>query len=152
MEKTKIADLFKKKTVILGIILVVLIVIGTTAAGYFYFQFRKSQKLLADPAALAKKEVAALVQRVGKLMELPSDEEPTIATISDKTKLSAQPFFARAKNGDKVLIYTQAKKAILYDPIANKIIDVTNINVAPSPSATSSPSLTPTKSAQKSAP
>jgi hypothetical protein len=38
--------------------------------------------------------------------------------------LKGQSFFADAKVGDKVLIYKNAKKAILYDPIADKIITI----------------------------
>src|SRR3990170_2816002 len=40
------------------------------------------------------------------------------------SKLDDQPFFAKAKVGDKVLLFTQAKKAILYDPIGNVVVEV----------------------------
>jgi len=78
--------------------------------------------------------VKKLVLEVGKLIELPIGEDPTVATVTDITKLKDQPFFAKAKNGDKVLIYTNARKAILYDPQAKKVIDIAPINIG-SPSA-----------------
>ena len=52
-----------------------------------------------------------------------------MATVSDLEKLKDQPFFAKAKIGDKVLIYTDAKKAILYDPVNDKIVEVAPINI-----------------------
>lgn len=79
-------------------------------------------------------EVASIVAKVGKLIELPN-EDVTLATVSDVTRLSAQPFFAHAANGDKVLIYTASKKAILYRPSANKIIEVGPISISQSSSA-----------------
>lgn len=65
-----------------------------------------------------------LIGKVGQLMELPADEKPTIATVSDVNKLQGQPFFDKAQNDDKVLIYKAAKEAILYRPSENKIINV----------------------------
>ncbi len=105
--------------------------IGTTAAvivalsigGYLYFRANYATKPAGDIDFLAE---------VGKLIELPAGENPTIATISDITKFAGQPFFQKAKNGDKVLIYTNAKKAILYDPVAHRIIDVAPINTGTS--------------------
>lgn len=65
------------------------------------------------------------------------DETPTIATVSDITKLQGQPFFAKAQNGDKVYVYSNAKKAILYRPSENKIIEETTYAVfAPTPTPT----------------
>ncbi len=70
-----------------------------------------------------------LVTEVGKLMILPSNETPTVATVNDKDKLKGQAFFATAQNGDKVLIYTGIKKAILYRPSIHKIVDVVPVAV-----------------------
>ncbi len=60
---------------------------------------------------------------------------PTVATVSDPAKLQGQTFFANAKVGDKVLIYTNAKMAYLYDPISNKLINVAPLNIGTSTTA-----------------
>lgn len=95
---------------------VVVLIIGVAIASayYFYQENQKFQALLKNPTEAAKEETKALVAQVGKLLELPQGEEPTLATITDKERLKDQPFFAKAENGDKILIYTQAGKAILY--------------------------------------
>ncbi len=95
------------------------------AAGYFYNENKKlSQKILA-PAD----ELASVVSQISHIMELPQGETPTLATVSDKDKLADQPFFQKAENGDKVLIYSQSGRAVLYRPSTQKIIDVTTVNV-----------------------
>lgn len=65
-----------------------------------------------------------LLEEVGKLIILPSGEQPTIATVSDLSKLKDKPFFNNAQIGDKVLIYLKAKKAILFRPSEHKIIEL----------------------------
>ncbi len=82
-----------------------------------------------DPQGVAKQETRDLVAAVSKLIVLPDGEDPTVATVSEPNKLKSQAFFAKAQKGDKVLIYTNAKKAILYNPETNKIIEVAPINI-----------------------
>jgi hypothetical protein len=56
---------------------------------------------------------------------LPANETPSLATVTNKEALSkTQLFFASAENGDKLLIYAKAMKAILYRPSTDKIIEV----------------------------
>jgi len=108
----------------------IVIILGGLAF-YFYMQYSNLQE---NPSADAEAEVNELVAQVGKLIVLP-EERPTVATVTDVEKLKDQPFFAKAKNGDKVLIFTQSKKAILFDPAANKIIEVAPINIGDSTKA-----------------
>ena len=102
----------------------VLLLAGTSI--YFYQRYNTLQK---DPQKQAQDEARALANQVGKLVVLPQGEIPTIATVSDPETLKNQPFFADAKKGDKVLIYTTARKAVLYDPVANKIVNVAPLNI-----------------------
>lgn len=111
------------------------------------FSFIKYQEAIkgerAGPQVNQSDEVARFVKEVGEFVDLPKDETPTLATVSDVSKLSSQPFFKNAQNGDVVLVYNNAKKAILYRPSAKKVIDITTINI--------NASLTPTVSAGPSA-
>ena len=108
--------------VVIGILVLTTIVAGGAAA-YFYNQLQQ------DPQVQAQEEIDTLLAQVGELLVLPEGEAPTIATVSDIELLREQPFFANAKNGDRVLIYTSARKAILYDPVANKIVEIAPINL-----------------------
>jgi len=107
-------------------VVVAIAIIALGAALYFRSEV---VSLRSDPEAAARKEADAVIKMVGQLIVLPEDERPTVATVSDPELLKDQPFFARAKKGDKVLIYTNAKKAILYDPALNKIVEVVPLNI-----------------------
>lgn len=122
---------WENKTIrLFGIVILLLLIVAPSV--YFYSKYQKTQQLLQNPTAAAKEEVKALVAKVSSIIELPKGEEPTVATVSDKGKLKDQPFFINAENGDKVLIYTMAKKAILYRPSTNKVIEVAPVNIGPS--------------------
>lgn len=107
-------------------VLVGLFIIVVVAAGYLYMEV---SKLKDNPQAAARKEAEQLVSVVSKVILLPQGELPTVATVSDPEALKDQVFFAKAKKGDKVLLYAQAQKAYLYDPKANKILEVAPINL-----------------------
>lgn len=119
-------------------ILIVILVLLAGGAAYLYMQVAS---LTQDPDALARKEAEDLVAVVGKLILLPTDELPTVATVSDPTKLAGQAFFAKAKVGDKVLLYPNSRKAYLYDPEANRVLEVAPINLGQTGSPT--PSIQP---------
>lgn len=109
---------------------IILFLIAVAIAAYSFIQYQRAQTeikmLKQNPQAMAADEINQLVAKVGNLVALPT-ETPTVATVTDITKLKDQPFFVKAANGDKVLIYTQAKKAYLYRPSINKVIDVATI-------------------------
>lgn len=90
---------------------------------------------LIDRKRLAQKnnpesEVESLVAELSEHMQLP-DEKPTIATVTDKNLLSQQEFFDNSQNGDKLVIYENWKKAIIYRPETKKVINFTSINPEP---------------------
>lgn len=137
---------FYKHPFVLPTVLVIALVAALAIGGYYFLQYQKSRELLKNPAQAGQMETKKLIERVGKLVELPTDEEPTIATVSDITKLKSQSFFQHAANGDKVLIYQKAKKAILYRPSTNKLVEFGPINIGSAEQNSASPSaaLTPT--------
>jgi hypothetical protein len=114
------------KQKLMTVVLPLVTIVALALAGYFYSQIRS---LKQDPQAVAQKEVAEMVAKIGKLMVLPVGETPTLATVSDPEALKDQAFFAGAEKGDKVLIYAGAKKAILYSVTLNKVIDVAPLNI-----------------------
>lgn len=111
----------------------IIAVVAILLAGYFYAQIHTLKK---NPNVAAQAEVADLVSKIGKLVLLPEGETPTVATVSDPEALKDQAFFAQAVKGDKVLIYAQAKKAILYSVSMNKIIEVAPLNIGNAKSVT----------------
>lgn len=114
MSEEKLTKKITPQRLLIGLAVVVALG-GLGTAGYFYYQY---QTLTAS-----SREAADIYKRVGKILELP-DETPTLATVAEKEKLQEQPFFAKAENGDKVLIFPNAQKAILYRPSSKKIIEV----------------------------
>jgi len=135
------------KYIVFTIILIA--ILGLSFSTFYYrSEYKKAQSLVSNPQEIAKNEIAAIVSKISKSMDLPS-EEPTLATVLEADKLREQPFFSKAENGDKVLIYTQAKKAILYRPSQNKIIDVSPLSLSNTtdPSALDTPT-TPTPTAK----
>jgi hypothetical protein len=136
-----------KFAVIAGIICIV--IAAFVPAIYFYSKFKAAETIIEKNPVVAQQDVKDILAKVSKLIDLPTDETPTIATVSDVDKLHDQPFFAKAKNGDKVLIYTKAKKAILYDPTANKILEVGPLltpSTTPTATGSATISISPAKS------
>ena len=125
-----------KKAILAGLVLIILI--GGYAGTYYFY--KKYHSVKENPEAATTEENAQLVREVSKIMVLPTDEIPTVATVLDKSKVNSQPFFEKAENGDKLLAYVKKKQAILYRPSTHKIIEVAPIypNSEPSSNTASS--------------
>jgi hypothetical protein len=93
----------------------------------------QASSTVAESQAQAASQTDAIIAEVGKLIELPQGETPTVATVSDPSKLKDQSFFANAKTGDIVLLYTTAREAYLYDPVENKLVEVAPITTGATP-------------------
>lgn len=133
MEETT-AD--KKKTSLKTILRVVVVLGLMDFAGWSFLKYQQTKTQvdqLSNPEAQQEaiaKEREEVLAKVGKLMILPEDEEPTIATVTDAEVLAQyQPFFRKASDGDKVIIYVQSGKSIIYSPDKNIIVNVGTISV-----------------------
>lgn len=84
----------------------------------------------SDSAQQARslKEAEQLINEVGSLLLLPRDETPVVYIINDPELLKRQqPFFIDAEEGDVLLVYQRAVKAIIYSPERNIIVNVGGI-------------------------
>ena len=115
-----------KKSKLIKALLALIFIAAVAGDVYFYKQLQVKQQ---DPQVVAEQETQELIAKIGALIVLPEGETPTVATVNEPEKLVDQPFFAKAQKGDKVLIYTNAKKAILYSPSTNKIVEVAPLNI-----------------------
>lgn len=130
---------------LVGIILFIWAFIGGVSVLVAKYSTKpNTSKTKTTAAKGAVNDSQQLLERISAIYELPKGEVPTIATVSDKTKLQKQDFFIKAENGDRVLIYVKAKKAIIYRPTTNKIIEVAPLTLTNQLSPTQQPSLIPT--------
>lgn len=112
------------RTLVIAIGVLVLVALGALAYAYSEYS-----TLTQDPNVANQKKIQEVVVKVEKLIDLPDDEVPTLATVSDVAALEGQPFFANASVGDQVLLYTNARKAFLYNPSKNVIVEVASLNI-----------------------
>lgn len=124
----------RHKFMMAGTIILILALAG--AAGWSYYKYYLAQQEISRLSTQAGREQVALeegeklISAVRKHMVLPDDEKPTIASVTDAESLKKdQPFFGSAANGDKVLVYAKARKAIIYSPTKDVIVNVGSVAI-----------------------
>jgi len=107
----------------LVIIALVVFVIVAMAAIFFVGQFfaTQSNSKTADDATRER-----IISKVENLYMLP-EGTPTIALVQNKDQLSGQTFYDKVENGDYLVIYDQAKLALVYREAINKLVNVAPI-------------------------
>jgi hypothetical protein len=116
----------KKSTLIIvtiAIIAAVLVVVTLSR--------KKDQSTIANSDSqvqdsdLSEKEIAEIIKDIKDIILVPEDEEPLVATVLNAAELRAQqPFYGDVQDGDILLIYQSKQKAILFNPVQKKIINV----------------------------
>lgn len=110
-----------KKTIVLFLVVSVLIAVSLGLAGFFAWKYFSGSPSEEEAAA---KTTEKIVNKTSALFELPEEEEPTVAQIQDRSKLEDQKFFDKAQNGDYLLVYEQARMALIYRESIDKLINV----------------------------
>ena len=114
----------KSKSKLIAIIVAIILL---AAAGYFVMNRSGSGEPQTEEqaAAAAEAEIAELEERIQRLIVLPSEETPVLATITDAEALRAeQPFYASVEDGDKLLIYLSNQRAVIYRPSQDVLVNV----------------------------
>ncbi len=74
---------------------------------------------------LSEEQIGDLLGRISRLIMLPEETDPLIATINDAPALRAeQAFYRDAENGDQLVIFTKRAMAVIYRPSVDKLINV----------------------------
>ena len=110
----------KNKILKAAIVLVIIIILlGVAIYSFMYF----NQLQLKESNADHRKRI---LLALGKVMVLPEYETPDVLSIKEKNETLAKiAIFRKAKTGHEIIIYPRYhKKAILFDPKSNKIVDI----------------------------
>lgn len=97
---------------------------GALVLGASYFELLPKRKPQVTASPTPSFEVDQILAKIENVLELPKTEVPSLATVTDPSKLKNQAFFAAAEVGDRVLLYTEAGRAVLYRPKTGKVIEV----------------------------
>jgi len=115
----------KTLPIIAWFVIGILVGAGALFAWNFYMVKNPVKVTSQMEQAQVQAQVKDLVAKVGKLIILPTGEDPVIFTINDAAALiKDQVFYNGANNGDVVLVYQRASKAIVYSPERNVIVNV----------------------------
>ncbi len=126
-----------------GVIIVVVIII----AGYYAWGALKPKPSQTEAQKAAEQQVLAIVARVKKLMVVPDGEVPQVAEIKDAALAAKeQPFLAGSQNGDVLLVYATAGKAIVYSPARNVIVNVGPVQMNKADASAQTPAPAPVTS------
>lgn len=87
---------------------------------------------------LTDSQVDYLVGRISQFMVVPVDEQPSVTVITDAQRLADErAFYEDAKDGDLLVVFSN--RAIIYDPIADKLVTVSSIDRLEEPVVSASP-------------
>ncbi|MFH0830712.1 MAG: hypothetical protein V1895_01475 [Parcubacteria group bacterium] len=114
-----------------NIIVAAIVVLLAAAIGYLLWQNYQLRSPEGQQRATERAN-QSLIQEVSSKILLPSDQTPTIATITnvDELRKVNENFYKEAQNGDQILFYST--RAVIYRKGDGKIINVAPVTLNPS--------------------
>lgn len=114
----------------------VLLIVGLAGTSVYLFMDNRDLKSTASLSQDEKSQIEndKLVAEISKLMNLPSDEEPTIFKVNDPKKTEEgnpgiTQIFSDLQKDDYLLVYKNDRLGIQYRPSENKIIKTATISL-----------------------
>jgi hypothetical protein len=104
----------------LPIVLIVLLVASIGFGAYYYKQY---QDLKITSSKTPEQRNEELIAKINKVYQLPKDETPVVALVTDEAKFKEEyPVFTEAKKDDSLLLYEKAGQAVLYRDSENRVV------------------------------
>lgn len=101
-------------------VLSILLVLALAGGAWLFFKYR--QAVDTNPKTVEQRTV----EQVADMFEAPT-EKPSVTTVTDASRLSNKELASRAKNDDKLLIYAESKRIVIFRPSSSKIVDILTI-------------------------
>lgn len=106
-----------------------LVLLGAIAASVILF-LKYREAVDKNPENIERRTV----EQVTKIVEVPT-EKPSVLTVLSANKLTNKELAARAADGDRLLVYAENKRIVIFRPSTGKIVDMLTIRDAESPTA-----------------
>ena len=117
-------------TVIILCILSFIISDYCTVVGDLYNTQQELKYARSQIQSNPQNQIAEALYTLGNIMTLPQGEQPTVMVISNASEaIAQQQFYSGAVDGDIVLVYPKAEKAIVWSPSRHKIVNVGGVKI-----------------------
>ena len=144
--KSNIKKLFKRPIFTREKTLFFIIFLLIGALFFSLYLYKQEKEKSENTSQIVAEEARKVKEKVGKLILLTEEEEPTIATVVNIETLKKEnpEFYKNAQNGDKLVVYTT--RAIIYRPSTDMLINVAPVIKSPEDNQTTSTTTTTSSS------
>lgn len=110
----------KTKRVVARLFVVLILLCAGALCVVLFLKYREAVD--SNPTNIEQKTV----ETVSRLVETP-DEKPTVVTVQDASKLSNPELASRAQDEDRLLVYPESRRVVIFRPSSGKIVDILSI-------------------------
>ena len=118
----------RRKYLSVGLAAAASVTVASLAVGVLLLSgtFTNNNTTIPDNATTqsASTDAEQVITQLGTHMLLPESEHPVVASIKDVEKLQeSSAFYKNAENGDRLIVFPQTKKAVIFSTDDNIIVN-----------------------------